>query len=86
MKEQIEMLKKVYYQYDTGRMDVRLSLYIICLDNTMMVLRQINEVFDVKIHTSYTSRAYALLANNQEFRKFHEKNVEKLKQIGFRFV
>ncbi len=86
MKEQIEQLKKVYkINLRHNRWD-KYSLYIVCREQTTFSNRYMVEQFETPFTTSTQERAFEAYYRNEEFKVFHQKYVNKLVEIGFRFV
>jgi len=86
MKEQIEQLKKVYnVSLKHNRFD-KYSLFIICREQTTFSNRFMEELFKTPFATGIEQRAFHNLYTNKEFQVFHQKYVDKLVEIGFRFV
>jgi len=86
MKEQIIQLKIVYNMNLQRHRQHKYSLLIICKEQTTFSNRYIAELFEFHISAQAETKAFELLQYNKAFQEFHQKNVYKLEEIGFRFV
>lgn len=86
MKEQIEKIRKVYVTGGKLGEFERISLIMICRENTTMTMREIRNHFNNGSTLISNLTKVLKASDNEDFMDFHQKKVEKLKQIGFRFV
>ena len=86
MKEQVDQLRKVYYMNLLRNRMEKYSLIIICKEQTTFSNRYISELFKTPISGSTEIQAFQALKKDELFQKLHQRYINKLTEIGFRFV
>jgi len=87
MKEQIEILRKYFAPVCRyKKRETTFSLIIIARENTTLTMESLRLMFGFCMSRCTEKACFTELKNNEEFRKYHEKNVENLLKLGFRFV
>ena len=86
MKEQVDQLKQVYYMNLLRNRMEKYSLIIICKEQTTFSNRYISELFKTHISGSTETNAFEALKTDEIFQRLHQRYIDKLTEIGFRFV